>query len=179
MPCAVAGTNLGGTRHRDRAERGGIFVEVFNILPTMPFMGRAFVYTCLASTAVVTFLVVMPFNNPSQPRAETDAASVTKAELVEHLAEKRKMARRHAEIVVDAIFACMEQSLRRGERIEIRGFGTFQVRSYKGYEGRNPKTGNVVHVAPKRLPFFKVSKNLVAMIDAGRKMKGSMESVQS
>jgi integration host factor subunit beta len=65
----------------------------------------------------------------------------------------------------------MEQSLHRGERIEIRGFGTFQVRSYKGFEGRNPRTGDVVQVAPKRLPFFKVSKNLAASIDAGRERK--------
>jgi len=96
------------------------------------------------------------------------SASMTKADLVERLAEKKKMARHHAELVVDAILATMEQSLRRGERIEIRGFGTFQIRSYKGYAGRNPKTGKPVHVAPKRLPFFKASRNLVARIDSGR-----------
>jgi integration host factor subunit beta len=96
---------------------------------------------------------------------------MTKAELVENLAEKRKLARHHVELVVDAIFACMEQSLRRRERIEIRGFGTFQVRSYKGFEGRNPKTGKVVPVAPKGLPFFKVSKNLAANIDDNQEKK--------
>ena len=104
---------------------------------------------------------------------------MTKAELVENLAENKKMARHHAELVVDAVFACMEQSLLRGERIEIRGLGTFQVRSYKGYDGRNPKTGDIVHVAPKRLPFFKVSKNLAAKINGGGKNKGSTESVRS
>jgi integration host factor subunit beta len=105
---------------------------------------------------------------------------MTKAELIERVAQKKKkMARHHAELVVDAIFACMEQSLHRGERIEIRGFGTFQVRRYRGYEGRNPKTGTVVHVAPKRLPFFKVSGKLAAQMNGGGKMKGSMESVQS
>ena len=97
------------------------------------------------------------------------SASMTKADLVERLAEKKKMARHHAELVVDAILATMEQSLRRGERIEIRGFGTFQVRSYKGYKGRNPKTGEVVKVGPKRLPFFKVSKSLAASIDDTKK----------
>jgi integration host factor subunit beta len=106
----------------------------------------------------------MPANKLSQLRAETDAASMTKAELVEHLAQKTKMSVQRTEFVVDAIFACMEQSLRRGERVEIRGFGTFQVRSYKGYTGRNPSTGDRVEVAPKRLPFFKVSKNLAAKI---------------
>ena len=104
---------------------------------------------------------------------------MTKAYLIERLAVKKMMARHHAELVVEAVFACMEQSLRRGERIEIRGFGMFQVRSYKGYEGRNPQTGEAIHVAPKRLPFFKVSKNLAARIDGGGKMKGSMESVRS
>ena len=95
---------------------------------------------------------------------ETDAISMTRAHLIQLLADKRKTTWRHAELVVDAVFACMEQSMRRGERIELRGFGTFQVRSYKGYAGRNPKTGNVVQVAPKRLPFFKVGKNLAAKI---------------
>jgi integration host factor subunit beta len=89
---------------------------------------------------------------------------MTRAHLIQLLADKRKTTWRHAELVVDAVFACMEQSMRRGERIELRGFGTFQVRSYKGYAGRNPKTGNVVQVAPKRLPFFKVGKNLAAKI---------------
>jgi len=102
-----------------------------------------------------------------------------KAELVKNLAEKRKMARQHAELVVNAIFGCMAQSQRSGERIEIRGFGTFQVRSYKGYEWRNPKTGDVVQVAPKRLPFFKVSKNLVASIDGGGKAGGVIAFAQS
>ena len=121
----------------------------------------------------------MPANKLSQLRAETDASGMTKAELIERLAEKTKMSVQRAEFVVNAVFACMKQSLLRGERIEIRGFGTFQVRSYKGYTGRNPSTGNSVYVAPKRLPFFKVGKNLVAKMNDGRKRKGSMESVRS
>ena len=111
--------------------------------------------------------MAMPSDNPSQPRAETAVAGMTKADLVERLAEKKMMARHHAERVVDAVFACMEQSLLRGDRIEIRGFGTFQVRTYKGYAGRNPKTGEVVQVCPTRLPFFKVSKNLAAQVGGG------------
>jgi integration host factor subunit beta len=113
----------------------------------------------------------MPANKPSQPRAETDASSVTKSDLVERLAEKTKMSVQRAEFVVNAVFACMEHSFRRGERVEIRGFGTFQVRSYKGYEGRNPKTGEAIQVGPKRLPFFKVSKNLAAQVSGGREKK--------
>ena len=60
----------------------------------------------------------------------------------------------------------MEQALRRGERIEIRGFGSFEIREYKSYEGRNPRTGATVHVKPKRLPFFKVGKELKERINA-------------
>ena len=113
----------------------------------------------------------MPSNKPSQPRAKTDAASVTKAELVELLAQKTKMRVQCAEFVVNAVFTCMEQSMLPGERIEIRGFGTFQVRSYKGYAGRNPRTGEAIQVPPKRLPFFKVSKTLASRINGGCEKK--------
>jgi integration host factor subunit beta len=87
---------------------------------------------------------------------------MTKSDLIQHLAEKKKMTWQHAEVLVEAVFACMEQSLRRGERIEIRGFGTFQVRSYRGYKGRNPKTGDVVDVA------LEAHRALVHLSDAGR-----------
>jgi integration host factor subunit beta len=60
----------------------------------------------------------------------------------------------------------MVDALKRGEGIEIRGFGSFTVREYKSYEGRNPRTGTPVHVAPKRLPFFKVGKELRERVNA-------------
>ena len=62
----------------------------------------------------------------------------------------------------------MENSLKSGERIEIRGFGSFEIRNYKAYEGRNPRTGNPVEVQPKRLPFFKVGKELKERVNNGR-----------
>ena len=61
---------------------------------------------------------------------------------------------------MNCIFESMEESLRLGKRIEIRGFGSFEIRDYKSYEGRNPRTGDPVEVQPKRLPFFKVGKEL-------------------
>src|SRR5881227_2166234 len=64
------------------------------------------------------------------------------------------------DLIVNCIFDSMEESLKRGERIEIRGFGSFEIRHYKAYEGRNPRTGDPVGVQPKRLPFFKVGKEL-------------------
>jgi integration host factor subunit beta len=96
---------------------------------------------------------------------------MTKYDLVKWLAHDRKLPLQRTESVVDAVLSSMEQAMSRGERIEIRGFGTFRVRNYKGYEGRNPKTGEVVQVAPKRMPFFKVGKNLAASIDHGREKK--------
>jgi integration host factor subunit beta len=94
--------------------------------------------------------------------------SKTKSELVDDLVQKRKMTVQNAESVVEAIFAGIEQSLGRGEGVEIRGLGTFRVRSYKAYTGRNPKTGNVVYIGPKRLPHFKASKNLAARVNNSR-----------
>jgi integration host factor subunit beta len=70
-----------------------------------------------------------------------------------------------AELLVDAVFGCMEQSIRRDEKIEIRGFGSFTVRQYRAYDGRNPRTDAIVPVKPKRLAFFKVGKELAARIN--------------
>jgi integration host factor subunit beta len=85
---------------------------------------------------------------------------MTKSDLIERLCLGQKLPKGKAELLVDTIFDCLEQALRRGERIEIRGFGSFEIRSYKAYQGRNPKTGVPVPVREKRLPFFKVGKEL-------------------
>lgn len=85
---------------------------------------------------------------------------MTKSELIERVAQESGLTKGRAEMVVNTIFDSMTTALIAGEGIEIRGFGSFTVRQYKSYEGRNPRTGDVVHVAPKRLPFFKVGKEL-------------------
>lgn len=85
---------------------------------------------------------------------------MTKSELIERVAQESGMTKGRAEMVVNTIFDSMTTALIAGDGIEIRGFGSFTVRQYKSYEGRNPRTGDVVHVAPKRLPFFKVGKEL-------------------
>jgi integration host factor subunit beta len=85
---------------------------------------------------------------------------VTKSELIEKVAQETGLTKGRAEMVINAIFDSMTEALVRNEGIEIRGFGSFTVRQYKAYEGRNPRTGDPVHVAPKRLPFFKVGKEL-------------------
>ncbi len=91
---------------------------------------------------------------------------MTKSDLIDLLCEAQKMPKGRAELLINAIFDCMEASLRRGERIEIRGFGSFEIRNYRAYEGRNPRTGSAVNVKPKRLPFFKVGKELKERVNA-------------
>ena len=81
-----------------------------------------------------------------------------KSDLVERLAEEMDVSKRVAKEAVDLFFETMARVLERGERIEIRGFGSFRVHHYSGYEGRNPRTGEAVDVLPKRLPLFRQSK---------------------
>jgi integration host factor subunit beta len=92
--------------------------------------------------------------------------TVTKSELIERISEKLKLPNGKAEQIVYCVFDSMVKALQEGEGIEIRGFGSFTVREYKAYEGRNPRTGETVHVAPKKLPFFKVGKDLRERVNA-------------
>ncbi|APR99711.1 HU family DNA-binding protein [Pajaroellobacter abortibovis] len=85
---------------------------------------------------------------------------MTKSELIQAIAARSEMMRSRAELIVNAIFDAMLESLKRGEGIEIRGFGSFSIRSYKLYPGRNPRTGASVVVQAKRLPFFRMGKDL-------------------
>lgn len=85
---------------------------------------------------------------------------MNKSELVEILATKKQLTYKKAEEIVNILFDSMTDALTSGGRIEIRGFGSFVVKDYKAYLGRNPKTGQVIEVRPKKLPFFKVGKDL-------------------
>jgi integration host factor subunit beta len=71
-----------------------------------------------------------------------------------------------AGIIVDMMFQNMADTLAQGGRIEIRGFGTFQVRHYDGRQGRNPKTGEIVEVSAKRVPFFKAGRGLLERLNS-------------
>ena len=95
-----------------------------------------------------------------------DDGSMTKSDLVDSVSEKLQLPRGKAELIINDVFDCMERALRSGDRIEIRGFGSFEIRHYKAYEGRNPRTGDPVGVQPKRLPFFKVGKELKERVNA-------------
>ncbi len=90
---------------------------------------------------------------------------MNKSELIEALCLARNISYKQSTEIVNLIFDTMADALASGERIEIRGFGSFAVRDYKSYTGRNPRTGEQIEVAPKRLPFFKVGKELKEMVD--------------
>jgi len=85
---------------------------------------------------------------------------MTKSELIETFATKMFMPMQQADRIIDEIFDSMANALISGDRIEVRGFGSFENREYDARDGRNPKTGEVVTVKPKKSPFFKVGKEL-------------------
>lgn len=86
---------------------------------------------------------------------------MNKSELIQSLAEKIKVSNDEAASIVDSFFDSMRDALLRGDRVEIRGFGSFKIKQYEGYVGRNPKTGESVQVKPKKMPFFKAGKGLL------------------
>ncbi|WP_028575333.1 HU family DNA-binding protein [Desulfonatronovibrio hydrogenovorans] len=85
---------------------------------------------------------------------------MNKSELIKSLAEERNISIEEATEVVSIFFDSMKEALKNGDRVEIRGFGSFKIKEYKGYQGRNPKTGETVEVTPKKLPFFRAGKEL-------------------
>ncbi len=85
---------------------------------------------------------------------------MNKAKLIEKVSERVQIPVNASKVIVNTVFDSMRESLERGEGIEIRGFGSFAVRKYGAYKGRNPNTGKTVEVPPKKLPHFKVGKEL-------------------
>jgi len=90
---------------------------------------------------------------------------MNRSDLINSLKDKVALSRKDAGKVVDTFFDSLKESLAKGERVEIRGFGSFSVKHYKPYTGRNPKTGAQIHVISKKLPFFKVGKELKENVD--------------
>jgi integration host factor subunit beta len=90
---------------------------------------------------------------------------MNKSDLIEKVVEKTTLPRKRAELVVNLIFDSMTEALARGDRIEIRGFGSFISKQYRARTGRNPRTGQTIPVPAKRLPFFKVGKELRERVD--------------
>jgi integration host factor subunit beta len=90
---------------------------------------------------------------------------MNKSELIEALSKQASLPIRKAEEITNLVFDTMAKALVDGDRIEIRGFGSFMVREYQGYTGRNPKTAEKIAVTPKKLPFFKAGKELKEKAD--------------
>jgi integration host factor subunit beta len=91
---------------------------------------------------------------------------MTKAELIEEVSRVVEMSRKDSEVIVETIFDSIVRALRGGEKIEIRGFGSFRTRQRQPRIGRNPKTGTRVEVPAKRIPFFKPSKELKDLVNS-------------
>ena len=90
---------------------------------------------------------------------------MTKAELVEKVADSTQLTKRHAELIVNTVFDSIVESLKEGEKIELRGFGSFRIRHRGPRTGRNPKTGEKVEVPSKRIPYFKPGKELKELLN--------------
>ena len=96
---------------------------------------------------------------------ELNAGVMTKAELVDEVARVVQLTKKQAETIVNIVFDSIVDSLRAGEKIELRGFGSFRLRSRKSRTGRNPKTGEKVEVPSKKIPYFKPGKELKELIN--------------
>ena len=90
---------------------------------------------------------------------------MTKAELVERIAAKINLTKKDTERVVNIVFGSIIQSLAGSDKVELRGFGSFRVRSRESRDGRNPRTGDKVAIPPKKVPFFKAGKELRELVD--------------
>ena len=90
---------------------------------------------------------------------------MTKAELVEEVSRVSDLTKKHSEVIVDTVFQSIVDALHRGEKIELRGFGSFRLRRRESRKGRNPKTGDKVDVPPKQVPYFKPGKELKDLIN--------------
>jgi len=91
---------------------------------------------------------------------------MTKADLVEELAKVSNLTRKDSETIVNTLFDTITEALAKGDKVELRGFGSFRIRQRRARRGRNPKTGTSLNVPPKRVPFFKVGKELRQLVNA-------------
>jgi integration host factor subunit beta len=100
-----------------------------------------------------------------EEEADGKAGVMTKAELVDEVARIVQLTKKQAETIVNIVFDSIVESLRSGQKIELRGFGSFRLRSRKSRTGRNPKTGEKVEVPSKKIPYFKPGKELKELIN--------------
>ncbi len=111
--------------------------------------------------------------------ASAKAGVMTKAELVDEVARVVQLTKKQAETIVNIVFDSIVDSLRAGQKIELRGFGSFRLRSRKSRTGRNPKTGEKVEVPSKKIPYFKPGKELKELINKAAGESGGSETPSS
>lgn len=104
----------------------------------------------------------------NEPLQKEISSAMTKADLIEEVSRAIEMNRKDSEIIVETIFENIVNALRSADKIEIRGFGSFRTRQRKSRIGRNPKTGDRVDVPPKKVPYFKPSKELKDLINGSK-----------
>ena len=91
---------------------------------------------------------------------------MTKSELIEAVASRvDNFSRKDVEVIIDTLFGSMSESLSKGEKVEIRGFGSFKIKQREGRQGRNPKSGENIYIEPKKVPFFKAGKEIKERIN--------------
>ena len=105
--------------------------------------------------------------------------SMTKAALVEEVSRVADLTKKHSEVIVDTVFQSIITALRRGEKIELRGFGSFRLRQREPRKGRNPKTGDRVDVPSKKVPYFKPGKELKELINRAPLQESELDSRDS
>lgn len=96
---------------------------------------------------------------------------MTKAELIEEVSRVSDLTKKHSEVIVDTVFKSIINALHRGDKIELRGFGSFRIRQRESRKGRNPKTGERVDVPAKKVPYFKPGKELKELINQSQDQK--------
>jgi integration host factor subunit beta len=108
---------------------------------------------------------IVDHDSAAEPGEVSKPGVMTKAELVDEVAQVVQLTKKQAETIVNIVFDSIVNSLRAGEKIELRGFGSFRLRSRKSRTGRNPKTGEKVDVPSKKIPYFKPGKELKELIN--------------
>src|SRR5713226_6955658 len=108
---------------------------------------------------------VVDLDETESTESENKAGVMTKAELVDEVARVVQLTKKQAETIVNIVFDSIVESLRSGQKIELRGFGSFRLRNRKSRTGRNPKTGEKVEVPSKKIPYFKPGKELKELIN--------------
>jgi integration host factor subunit beta len=113
---------------------------------------------------ILDFYVLRSIELPDSPRCRRGGL-MTKAELIDEVSKVANLTKKETETIVNTVFDNITDALAKGDKVELRGFGSFRIRHRNSRKGRNPKTGSAVEVPQKRVPFFKVGKRLRELVN--------------